>query len=265
MNYLDAGYSEFLERSDAQNRQVDIVEADSISSEIPGSRVVGGALVSPNGRVQLDLETGRFKVNDGAQDRVILGYLPDGSVGLLLQDVDGKKLMQISGDTNIIQSADQKFLLDFINKKLLISNIENQVVLDENGLSSTTNFQSSTLYATSTQTTTSTTLVDVPGFYTSFNIKRESQVLFITTVAGNADDNNGIAVVITIDGEGLRPALQIQGYLGAPGYGAGAIHVLKKLSAGTHTMKLQFCCSSGTGGVTSTISTRRLTYVVLGS
>lgn len=126
MSYLDAGYNEFLTREQEAPIQVDALESDYSTPSVSASKIVGGLLASQNGMTQFDLEKNTFKVSDGTQDRVTLGVLPDDSIGLLVKDVDGNILMQISGDKNFIQSSNRQIVLDLDKKQLIIS--------DSNGL-----------------------------------------------------------------------------------------------------------------------------------
>ena len=122
MSYLDIGYTDFLAQQDTQNKQQDPLELDYNIPELSGSKIVGGLLTSNDGKTQFNLEQGTFKVSDGAQDRVVLGVLPDGSVGLLIKDINGNILMQISGDIDLIKSADESMSLDFNEAQLIVRN-----------------------------------------------------------------------------------------------------------------------------------------------
>lgn len=122
MSYLDAGYNEFLTREQEAPIQVDALESDYSTPSVSASKIVGGLLASQNGMTQFDLEKNTFKVSDGTQDRVTLGVLPDESIGLLVKDVYGNILMQISGDTNIIKSSDQSLSIDFKEAQIIVRN-----------------------------------------------------------------------------------------------------------------------------------------------
>lgn len=125
MSYLDIGYDEFLNRIEdsssgqVMQKQLDPLQFDTFVDQISGSKIQGGAMISPDGRLKLDLENGAFKVNNGVEDLVLFGILPDGSVGLLIKNDDGKVLMQISSSKNVIQSPNEHFQADFDNERIL--------------------------------------------------------------------------------------------------------------------------------------------------
>lgn len=123
MAYQDIGFDEFLQRSDSLNSgptdQLDSLQADTYLQELSGSKIAGGLISSPDGRLKIDLENNVFKVNNGVTDLVSFGVLEDGSVGLLIKNGDGKALMQVSETTQFIQSPNQHFLIDFIKEYLL--------------------------------------------------------------------------------------------------------------------------------------------------
>lgn len=125
MAYQDNGFDEFLNpvqgNSSSSPQELDPLQSDTFLQEISGSKVQGGVLTSPDGRVKVDLDSGFFKVSNGVQDLVQLGILPDGNVGLLIKDNDGNILMQISGDTNLLQSNNKHMVLDFVQENLSIT------------------------------------------------------------------------------------------------------------------------------------------------
>jgi len=126
MSYLDIGFDENLSRIDPganqteqQPQELDPLAFERFTDVISGSKIQGGAISSPDGKVKVDLENGVFKVNNGLEDLVSLGILPDGSVGLLIKDNKGNILMQISSDKNIIQSPNEHFQVDFVEERIL--------------------------------------------------------------------------------------------------------------------------------------------------
>lgn len=124
MSYLDIGYDQFLNPINApssnQDQGIDPLEFDSFTDQISGDKIQGGNLSSPDGKTKLDLENGVFKINDGTGDLINLGLLPDGSIGLLIQDNQGNALMQIGNGKNFIQSASKTIELNFDDGQLLM-------------------------------------------------------------------------------------------------------------------------------------------------
>lgn len=119
MNYLDQGYNEFLTR---EVQSSDPLFLDPFVSEVTGDKVSSGSIVSQNKLLSMNLENNVFKVSDGSIDRVELGNLSDGTIGLIIRDENGNVLMQISGGKNFIQSSDQHMLLDFIANQFSVKN-----------------------------------------------------------------------------------------------------------------------------------------------
>jgi hypothetical protein len=118
MTYEDAGYDQFLLRS---------LEASSVAqtgntTDVSGSQIQGDEITSLNGFMTVDLQNDRFYVNDGIINRVELGVLSDGAIGLIIRDAEGNELMHFSGDMNLIQSGDQSLSLNFNEAQLLVKN-----------------------------------------------------------------------------------------------------------------------------------------------
>jgi len=121
MSYLDIGFDEFLNRSEPSvaESQEQIFGGSQASQDITGTSIQGGVISSPNGQAKFDLEQGRFVVNDGVEDIVQLGILPDGGVGLLIRNGKGQTLMQITEDRQIIQSPNEHFQVNFTEEHIL--------------------------------------------------------------------------------------------------------------------------------------------------
>ena len=105
-------------------QQLDPLQFEQYTPEFSGSKITG-VLSSQDGRIKIDLDNNTIIISDGVEERVRLGELSDDSVGLLIKDVNGNVLMQISGDTNIIQSSNKHIQLDFFEERLLIKDQSN--------------------------------------------------------------------------------------------------------------------------------------------
>lgn len=117
MAYTDIGFDEFLNRlpvSQNSFQEMDPLESDTFIPQLSGSKVQGGILSSPDGRIKLDLDQGIFKVSNGVQDLVNFGVLSDGSVGLLISDAEGNTLMQVSQGVFFLESSNKVMKIDFI-------------------------------------------------------------------------------------------------------------------------------------------------------
>ena len=123
MNYLDVGYDSSLLRPLTATYVEQIgIDSNSAYEQISGSQVKGDIISSLNGSMEMNLQEDRFAVTDGIVDRVELGRLSDGSIGLIIRDAEGNELMHFSGDINVIQSADQSLSLNFNEAQILVKN-----------------------------------------------------------------------------------------------------------------------------------------------
>lgn len=133
MSYLDNGYDEFLTRiepvSQIQSQEVDPLQFDSFTQQISASKLQGGVMLSPDGKIKMDLDQGYFLVSDGVQELVRFGTLPDGSIGLLIKDNQGNTLMQVSQGVFLLQSSDKAMSIDLIATQLLVRDAQQRVRL----------------------------------------------------------------------------------------------------------------------------------------
>lgn len=124
MTYTDIGYNDFLLRPlEASYTEQIGIDSSSAFNQISGSQIQGDKIVSLTGNLELDLQGDRYIVKDGPINRIEFGRLDDGTVGLIIRDTQGNELMKISGDRNIIKSANSNLELDFDNERILIRDI----------------------------------------------------------------------------------------------------------------------------------------------
>ena len=124
MSYEDAGFDQYLLRSlEATYTEQAGVDSSSAFDQISGSQVKGDKIVSLTGSLELDLQGDKYLVKDGDINRVEFGRLFDGTIGLIIRDTQGNELMKISGERNIIKSANGNIELDFDNERILIRDI----------------------------------------------------------------------------------------------------------------------------------------------
>lgn len=122
MTYEDAGYNQYLLRPlEATYTEQAGVDSSAAYEQISGSQIKGDTISSANGNMKFDLQGDRFLVTDGIVDRVEFGKLSDGNMGLIVRDNQGNELMHISGDINIIQSANKHMQLNFNNEELVVT------------------------------------------------------------------------------------------------------------------------------------------------
>lgn len=122
MNYLDAGYGEFLSREDASAKsipQLDPLSGDQLLDQMSGSTIQGGVMYSNDNNMSFDLEQNMFSVNDGVTDRVRIGIQEDGSIGIIIRDESGNSIFQVTGNSNILRSSNGAMELDFVSERLV--------------------------------------------------------------------------------------------------------------------------------------------------
>jgi hypothetical protein len=101
-------------------QELDPLEADTFLQQISGSKIIGGVISSPDGKIKIDLDAGTFTISNGVQNLIQLGVLSDGTIGMLIQDSQGNLLMQISESTQLIQSNNKAMIIDLILEQIAI-------------------------------------------------------------------------------------------------------------------------------------------------
>jgi len=131
MAYNDLGYSEFFDRSIVQpTNYLQSIDSDVLLEGIDGESILGqGAVKSSNGRLIMGLDGNTFLVSDGTAERVRLGQMEDGGYGLRIKDRKGNVLLDMTDETNLIQSNDKRMQLNLSLKKFLVYDQTNLRVL----------------------------------------------------------------------------------------------------------------------------------------
>lgn len=79
MSYLDSGFSKLLSRSEQNSYQEESEDLSSFTTPtLSGANISGGKTTSINGRIIIDWENGTIITNDGANDRILIGYQQGG-------------------------------------------------------------------------------------------------------------------------------------------------------------------------------------------
>lgn len=121
MTYEDAGFNQYLLRPlEATYTEQTGIDSNAAYEQISGSQIRGDKIVSLSNSLGLDLENELFFVNDGRTNRIELGKLPDGSIGMIIRDDLGNILLEISESVNILRSSDGNLEYDFDNKRILL-------------------------------------------------------------------------------------------------------------------------------------------------
>lgn len=257
MNYLDAGYNEFLAKTLTPTSSVDSLSFDQDFQGISGDRIqsnFSGTLVG-SGINASNITAGQMSFDRARGGSLILGGQNNQNGTFALRDDADNDRITMDKDGMIINQG-----------AMTIKNSTNQTIVDATGLVSTNNFQTDTYSDVNNQTTSSTSFVDVTNASLNFILTRTSKVLFLASAAGRETAaGNGTAVVIVVDGTKYGPSLNVQAPLGATPSSGSSTHVFLSLAAGAHNVKLQFCVADGGGGRTANIDDKRLTYIIYGS
>lgn len=92
---------------------IESIDTDILLEGISGQNILSdGSIKSVNERFDINLSGNTMAINDGVVERVRLGEMEDGEVGLRITDRDGNVLINITGSTNLIQSKTGKMQLD---------------------------------------------------------------------------------------------------------------------------------------------------------
>ncbi len=131
MNYLDTQFNDNLERDlFPVSGQLSSLDMDSVTQSLDiGKLTTTGSLKSSDGRLAFDLEGNTYIVNDGTIERVRLGRMDDGSYGLRIQDKDGNVILNITGETNLLQSSNGHMQLDLTAEQMRIYDETNLRIL----------------------------------------------------------------------------------------------------------------------------------------
>lgn len=129
MAYQQIGFDEFMNRIEpstgSQSQELDPTQVDLYFQQFSGNKINGGQILSPDGRMNMNLDAGNFKVNNGVQDLVQLGLLEDGTIGFMVKDSNGNILMQVAEGVMFLESPLKTSRLDLI--------LDQYTVKEENG------------------------------------------------------------------------------------------------------------------------------------
>jgi hypothetical protein len=193
---------------------------------------------------------------------------------------NGNGILRVLNSANVQKVTISNSGVAVIDGNISISNAVGTTILDSTGVVSTTNFPRDQIFSDVTNSTTGTTAVDLPGAtLDSFILSRAANV-YITMSAwgynnGFGNDGHSVRVVCNdnidgnlitypIFGQWVLSSIDFAGSTASNSFDEQAVTmgVIQNLSAGTHTLKLQYYAS--TGG-TATVGAFLLSYLVLGA
>lgn len=118
MPYQNLGYDEFLNLQQPSSQPGDFPQSldpqafDYFTDQISGSKVQGGAILSPDGKFKIDLDKGTISLNNGLANVLQIGNLDNGETGLLLRDGQGNIIMQYTDFVKLLQTSDKAFSIN---------------------------------------------------------------------------------------------------------------------------------------------------------
>lgn len=78
MGYLDQGYDRFFYKNRTENTEYNEDQASFVVSQVSGSNISGGIQRSPDGKLEINWETGTILIYDGAFPRILAGFQEGG-------------------------------------------------------------------------------------------------------------------------------------------------------------------------------------------
>lgn len=200
-----------------------------------------------------------FSFNQGTGGTLTLGGTLNGNGLLVVKNSAGAAIVNVNntgitvtgGSINVVNSA-------------------GSTIVDPIGLNSISNFQSGQIFDTSTYNTTSTNFTDLGSTTQTIIITRATKFFFYMFVLGLNTEywNNGYYDEIELWDDILSTQLMNSFAQGIP-YTGGALTTqqvtmqwIGSLAAGTHSMKMRYRTSNGSG--TATITSAGWGYVQLG-
>lgn len=131
MSVTDLGYDQYFDKSVVSKTEtVSSLDADVLWEGIGGNQVLSdGNISSSDGSMNMNLSSSQFSISDGVTDRTVMGKFPDGTYGLRITDRNGNTMFNISGEGNVIQSANGKIKIDLDNNQIIISDENNERIL----------------------------------------------------------------------------------------------------------------------------------------
>lgn len=183
----------------------------------------------------------------------------------------------IDGDnivTGKIQSRSGDTFFDLNNNIMQLSDGAATTIIDTTGLVSSANFAFGSVTDSNSQTTTSTSFVDVTNMSLNFSLTRAARVLFLTTLTGGLSDayntSGVVETIMDLDGSQIGGSIVLPGLTYDTGggtitkYFVGSGQIISSVNSGSHTVKLRFKTTNGSKTATISANPKFLGYIVLG-
>ena len=195
---------------------------------------------------------------------------------------DGLLLVKSAADAEVVRLDNAGILVN--NGQIIVKNDSGGTVVDSAGIVSTVNFPNDQVFSNSGSSTSGTSYIDIPGSSLSpFVLNRATNVLITVTAGGYnnlyyndsdnsmrvkcVDDVDGGLIEFPVRGNWVTTGLNVDFGAETASFGLSVTQEINTLTAfipltaGTHTLKLQFRVS---GAGTATYDTFLLNYTILG-
>lgn len=200
---------------------------------IRADAIKGGIGYFPDGGTAFDLDHNRIAAWENGFLTGVFGKMPNGGHGL------------------------------FINQgKIEVRNSDLEIVIDELGVNSLSMFFTNSVTDANSQSTASTSFVDVTNMTISFDMERPGLIMLCATVTGN-NSTAGQTAEVAIMVDGVQQGASILLSQGASSSSiTGSTTAIVQLDTGSHVVKLQFKASANTAQISAT--KKYLSYTRLG-
>lgn len=95
--YTDLGFDKLLNRRTTPSTMMDDATSRYITS-LSGSNIAGGVTSSNTGTLSINWDTGEIIINDGARQRVLLGYVAEeDAYGIKIKNAQGEVVFSVAG------------------------------------------------------------------------------------------------------------------------------------------------------------------------
>lgn len=210
-----------------------------------------------------------FNFSSGYGGTIVLGGTANGNGLMLVKDASGATIVTVDNAGIEVEGGN-----------IVVKNANNTTIIDTSGIVSSANFPNDQVFSNTTNSTSGTTATDLPGSsLDSFVLSRTTNVLINASAWGYnpAFSNDGhsvtVRVVDSVDGTIISfPIYGIWALESIDFAGSAASNTVEQqavtlpaiidLSAGTHTLKLQY---NAFGGGTAVVDAFLLNYIILGA
>ncbi len=97
MSYKELGFNQLLNKRSASYNMLEDSSSRFVTS-LSGSNINGGTTSSNTGTLSINWDTGEIIINDGARQRVLLGYVAEeDAYGIKIKNANGETVFSVAG------------------------------------------------------------------------------------------------------------------------------------------------------------------------